>query len=44
MIKRVFSDTQLQQDLIMADFEDVVGRPVSTQASSEEDKAEKGAK
>ncbi|EGR51030.1 amino acid transporter-like protein [Trichoderma reesei QM6a] len=32
------------QDLVMADFEDVVGRPVSTQASSEEDRAEKGAK
>ncbi|PTB66652.1 amino acid transporter-like protein [Trichoderma citrinoviride] len=32
------------QDLVMADFEDVVGRPVSTQGSSEEDRAEKGAK
>ncbi|KAL7805029.1 amino acid transporter-like protein [Trichoderma aethiopicum] len=32
------------QDLVMADFEDVVGRPVSTQVSSEEDRAEKGAK
>ncbi|KAH8123490.1 amino acid transporter-like protein [Trichoderma asperelloides] len=31
------------QDLIVADFEDVVGRRISTQTSSQEDKAEKGA-
>ncbi|RFU80534.1 choline transport [Trichoderma arundinaceum] len=31
------------QDLVMVDFEDVVGRRVSMQTSSQEDKAEKGA-
>ncbi|KAJ4854698.1 amino acid permease domain-containing protein [Trichoderma breve] len=30
------------QDIIVAEFDGVVGRPVSTQNSSEEDKAEKG--
>lgn len=40
--RSLVSDTQVQQDLIVAEFDGVVGRPVSTQNSSEEDKAEKG--